>query len=105
MDERDDLHLQRGDSPAQWRAKFAEFLDRLARGSATRSHWEEFVITQYPDELLEGIRRDCVRLLLGRGANESPTEPERQQLRSWSLRLRESIPTAPQRRMPPSNDA
>lgn len=72
------------------RHRFAEFLDRLASGTATAAHWDAFVVNHYTDELVENARRECAKLLLDRGANQSCSDSERQELLQWVRRLQDS---------------
>ena len=74
------------------RARFADFLERLAAGTATLAHWNAFEVEHYQDALVEQIRVDVVRLFevwteefsLQRG-----TEPyHRSRLLAWAQSLR-----------------
>jgi hypothetical protein len=69
------------------RTLFAEFLVRLAEGSATLAHWDAFIVEHYPDILVEDIRRACVRMFLHRTALGPLGEAERVQLHAWATAL------------------
>ena len=80
------FRLQFGD----YREQFADFLDRLADAPVDDDEWSSFVIFHYSDDVLESVRRDCVRLACGYGFRESgPGTPAGQELmRSWARLLR-----------------
>ncbi len=81
--------LQRGD----WRRQFADFLDRLAGGTAHPDEWSSFVVTQYPDEFLEEMRRCTVRL--GGGylvpVIDIDSIEGQQALRAWAVAIRSAV--------------
>jgi hypothetical protein len=79
------FRLEHGD----YRRQFADFLDRLASGSVDDvEEWSSFIVTHYPDEFLEELRRCTVRLCHGRlGLDEKSVEGQ-QTLRAWALALR-----------------
>ena len=71
------FRLQHGD----YRKQFADFLDRLANAPVDAEEWSSFVILHYSDDVLEGVRRDCVRLACGYCFHESgPGTPAGQEL-------------------------
>jgi hypothetical protein len=78
--------------PGDYRLQFADFLDRLADGPVGAEEWLSFVVTHYPDEFLEEIRRQCVRLACGYGdRDQRPDTPAgREVLRLWAGQLRAS---------------
>ena len=53
-------------SAARWRQDFADFLSRLATNAEREGEWGQLVVAHYPDEELEAIRRDLVRLSIRR---------------------------------------
>jgi hypothetical protein len=82
--------LQRGN----YRQQFADFLDRLALGTAHADEWSSFVITHYhPDEFLEEMRRCTVRLGGGhlRPVMNIDSAEGRQVLRAWSIAIRSAV--------------
>ncbi|HEY2786419.1 MAG TPA: hypothetical protein VGJ05_15740, partial [Fimbriiglobus sp.] len=52
-------------SEGNYRLQFADFLDRFASDIAGEEEWSSYIVTQYPDEFLEEMRRCCVRLTIG----------------------------------------
>lgn len=81
--------LQRGN----YRRQFADFLDRLASGTAHADEWSSFVITQYPDEFLEEMRRCAVRLGGGHlvPVIDIDSAEGRQVLRAWAIAIRSAV--------------
>jgi hypothetical protein len=77
-----------------YRNDFASFLDRLASGDSPPADWQQFVVAHYPDEFLEEIRRNVVRLYQDRLPIESKADAAIQLLNSWSLTIRSSIETS-----------
>lgn len=76
---------------ATQRLTFADFLDRLANhSSVSTNEWQRLVVTHYPDDFLEEIRRCTVRLMQDRLPYHSNTEPAREALRCWAMALRSS---------------
>lgn len=53
-------------SPDVYRQSFADFLSRLATGAEREGEWSQLVVAHYPDEELEAIRRELVRLSIRR---------------------------------------
>jgi len=87
--------------------RFAEFLERLAAGTATAVHWFPFIIEHYPDEHLEETRRKCVRILYHaddrlKAARESPCR-ERLLALAADLRARHEPPNG-QPAFPPGTE-
>ena len=79
--------IQQGD----YRTQYASFLDRLASGTAHEMEWSSFVVTHYPDEFLEEMRRCTVRLSIG-GLGHRLDSPEgRQILRAWAIAIRSAV--------------
>jgi hypothetical protein len=72
------------------RLAFADFLDRLASGAADTEQWQTFAVTHYFDNVLEEIRRRCVRVAIQVPERNSWSEEERIQLRAWARELRGS---------------
>lgn len=73
------------------RTRFAEFLEGLATGAATRAHWDAFVVEHYRDDTVEEIRRDCVRLFRAEDEHwlkRIRTNAEAAQLLNWAASLR-----------------
>jgi hypothetical protein len=74
------------------RSPFAEFLERLASGTATLAHWDAFIVAHYPDERVEDIRRGVVRLFEAWGPGFSLRDgmaaPNQTQLVEWATALR-----------------
>jgi hypothetical protein len=81
--------LRRGN----YRRQFADFLDRLASGTAHADEWSSFVITQYPDEFLEEMRRCTVRLGGGHlvPVIDIDSAEGRQALRAWAIAIRSAV--------------
>ena len=73
------------------RNEFASFLDRLASGDSSGNDWQQFAVTHYPDEFLEEIRRNVVRLYQNSLPLEPDTESANQLLSCWALTIRASI--------------
>jgi hypothetical protein len=77
-------------SAAEWRQNFADFLSRLATDSDREGEWFRLVVTHYPDEELEGIRRDLVRLSIKRnptGRVDAWQPEDRTQMVRWAEQL------------------
>lgn len=73
-----------------WRRNFADFLSRLATDSDREGEWFQLVITHYPDEEIEGIRRDLVRLSIMRspfGRVDAWQAEDRTQMLRWAEQL------------------
>jgi hypothetical protein len=83
----DAILLRRGD----YRRQFADFLDRLAAGSAHPDEWSSFVVTHYPDEFLEEMRRCTVRLGGGHLEPAADSAEGRQVLRAWAVAIRSAV--------------
>jgi len=74
------------------RRVFAEYLNKLidgADGHGYSENWCNVIINHYPDEELEEIRRNVVRMRIKAGDPEifPVTEEEREQLRNWVKEL------------------
>jgi hypothetical protein len=80
--------LKRGN----YRRQFADFLDRLAAGTAHAEEWHSFVVTHYRDEFLEEMRRCTVRLGIGQLEHAMDSDDGRQILRAWAVAIRSSVP-------------
>lgn len=83
-------------SAVDWRRAFADFLARLATDSDREGEWFQLVVTHYPDEELEAIRRELARLSIKRNpmGGVSAWQPEdRKQMVGWAEQL--SRPSAP----------
>ncbi|HEU4560639.1 MAG TPA: hypothetical protein VFS20_22495 [Longimicrobium sp.] len=70
--------------------QFADFLERLAAGTATRAHLPSFFIQHYADQVVEETRRAFAGLLYEfddtpKAAQESP---RREQILAWAASLR-----------------
>ena len=83
------------------RQSFAGFLSRLAAGAERVGEWTQLVVTHYPDEELETIRRELVKL----GIKRNPTgrtalwrSEDRAQMLRWASQLGHSPDSA--RRLP-----
>ena len=74
-----------------YRNEFASFLDRLASGDSSGSDWQQNIIAHYPDEFLEEIRRNVVRLYQNSLPVQPDTESAKQLLNCWALTIRSSI--------------
>jgi hypothetical protein len=71
------------------RKAFADFLRRLAAGTAGPIEWERFIVTHYQDETLEKVRREVAKLAIeSPGARWSDSEIEKFQY--WARLLREA---------------
>ena len=79
--------LQRGN----YRQQFADFLDRMTSRSPDPEEWSSFVITHYPDEFLEEMRRCTVRLVCGYLPQRADSHEGRQILRAWAIAIRSSV--------------
>jgi hypothetical protein len=73
-----------------WRSAFASFLERMAVGAEQPHDWYDHVVLHYPDEVLEEIRRELVRLSIARNPNGHPVwiAADREQFRTWARELR-----------------
>ena len=78
------FRLQKGD----FRQQFADFLDRLAIAPVDKEEWQSFAVTLYPDEDLEEIRRNCVRLACGYLDQKIDSSEGKKLLREWAQELR-----------------
>jgi hypothetical protein len=83
--------LQRESDPRNYRRQFADFLDRHATSPVDGEEWSSFVVTQYPDEFLEVLRRCTVRLAIGHLPVGMDSEEGGQLLRGWAIALRSSL--------------
>lgn len=64
--------------------EFAEFLRDFAAGSSSDADWQRFVVTHYPDEQLEDIRRSLVRLTIDQQGSKQLSNEVREQLQNWA---------------------
>jgi hypothetical protein len=74
---------------------FAAFFERLATDGFNAGEWHSFVVQHYPDERLEAVRCQLVRLTLAQPEGQEWREwPIREawQLRAWAGRLRSLMP-------------
>jgi hypothetical protein len=72
------------------RQAFADFLARLAADAEREGEWSELVTSHYPDEELEAIRRELVRLSIRRnptGHVDAWRAEDRTQLLRWAKQL------------------
>jgi hypothetical protein len=69
------------------RREFAEFLRDFAAGSSSNVDWQRFVVTHYPDEQLEDIRRSLVRLAIDQQGSKQLSDEDRKRLQSWACLL------------------
>ena len=77
-------------APGAWRQTFADFLARLAAGAEREGEWSQFVVAHYPDEELEAIRRELVRLSIRRnptGRAATWQAEDRTQMLRWAEQL------------------
>ena len=79
--------LQRGN----YRRQFADFLDRLAAGTARDEEWSSFAVTHYQDEFLEEMRRCTVRLRGGHLPQRFEADDEPGLLRAWAIAVRSAV--------------
>lgn len=73
-----------------WRQTFADFVSRLAAGTEREGEWFRFVVTHYPDEEVETIRRELVRLSIRRnptGSIDHWQAEDRTQMLRWAEQL------------------
>ena len=70
------------------RLAFADFLDRLALDLASEEEWTSRVVEHYGDEVLEDVRRRCVRLAIASSAWGEWSESEREGFRALASELR-----------------
>ena len=70
------------------RRTFRKFLDRLVLGEDCPDEWQELVIIHYHDELLEDVRRECVRIMIHHGSLNSTAKEE---LAALAKKLQNSI--------------
>ncbi|HEY2882127.1 MAG TPA: hypothetical protein VGJ15_06825 [Pirellulales bacterium] len=75
----------------EWRTEFADFLRRLAAGTFTSTEWKRLIVTQYPDEFLEDIRRQVVRLNIQRDGGKEWSDSEIAALQTLSRELKKSV--------------
>ncbi len=68
--------------------EFADFLQRVAGGNVRPLEWNRFIVTHYPDELLESTRQKVVRLSIHRGGGKEWSDSELEMLKHWSRELR-----------------
>lgn len=75
----------------QWRSEFADFLDRLAaaKGHVGTAGWSRFMITHYPDEEIEDMRRSVVRFSINWRSRDWP-ELNCELISGWAKKLRMS---------------
>lgn len=73
----------------RWRNRFADFLDLLASGQRDDAEWSAVVITHYPDNRLEKIRQELVRLTISMPNREIYSVEEVIQLQKWADELRD----------------
>lgn len=77
-------------SAVSWRQTFADFLSRLAIDADREGEWSRLVVTHYPDEELESVRRDLVRLSIERnptGRVDAWQPADRAQMLKWAEQL------------------
>lgn len=74
-----------------YRQQFADFLDRLASGIVDSDEWSSFIVTHYPDEFLEEMRRCTVRLVQNRLVHKAGSDEGNLTLRSWAIAIRSSV--------------
>ena len=77
------------------RLRFAAFLERLADHVASDVEWQDAIVQHYADQLLENVRRECVRLLYNARDRARPGPEEPTQLRAWAAALRSSSSNNP----------
>lgn len=70
------------------RLTFAGFLDRLALGQASPEEWGSLAVTHYDDEMLEDVRRRCVRLAIRSSSWGDWSAFEREGFRDLAIELR-----------------
>jgi hypothetical protein len=70
------------------RLTFADFLDRLALGQASLGEWQSLAVAHYGDEVLEDVRRRCVRLANGASSWGDWSASEREGFRALATELR-----------------
>jgi hypothetical protein len=75
-------------APADSRLRFADFLDRLAADCASAEEWQAHAVAHYGDELLEDVRRRCVRLAVNAANWGKWSAHERDGFRSLAAELR-----------------
>ena len=92
------FRLQRGN----YRRQFADFLDRLASGEFDSDEWSSLIVTHYPDEFLEEMRRCTVRLTQDRLVHKSDSEQGNHTLRAWAIAIRSSVFEATEPDSPPA---
>jgi hypothetical protein len=70
---------------------FAAFLDRLAatKGQVGSVDWDRYILTHYPDEQVEEMRRTIVRLASSWAGRDWP-EFNCELVSGWAKRIRES---------------
>lgn len=71
------------------RKVFVDYLHKLVEGDGSSEDWFNFIVEHYPDEQLEEVRRNIVRLRIKAGEPEifPATEEHREQLRKWAKKL------------------
>ena len=83
------FRLQQGN----YRRQFADFLDRLASRAVDNDEWSSFIITHYPDEFLEEMRRCTVRLAQNRLVHSDGSPEGNNTVRAWAIAIRSSLLT------------
>lgn len=72
------------------RQTFAHFLSQLAAGIEGAGEWSQLVVAHYPDEALEFIRQELVRLSIRRNATgrvDAWQAEDRAQMLRWAQQL------------------
>ena len=69
---------------------FASFIEYAIENKVTKSEWSRFVITHYPDPVLENARVECTKLLLGYGEKPPEHAETKEKLYTLAKILREN---------------
>jgi hypothetical protein len=75
------------------RLTFAQFLERLALSQTSVEEWQSLAVAHNGDEVLEDVRRRCVRLAIGSPARGHWSASEREGFRSLAIELRHASTT------------
>lgn len=69
------------------RLQFRGFITRLIDETATNAHWDSFCVAHYRDDVVEEVRRECVRLFLNRETLSGLGLSDIEKLKSLANRL------------------
>jgi hypothetical protein len=73
------------------RISLANFLEKLATVGVSREDWKHYLVTHYPEDLLEEARRATVKLTLNTPFDKSESHHHRLKLQANDSELRKQI--------------